>query len=1058
MMIFLPRDPHRRTRMSMTCRRVLALVGLVVGLSSLAAVALPGFSDQNVSAGNLNPTDTIKVQEIRITRGASEVVTLSSITVQNLGTAGDGDIDKITVVDGGDLLGETTAISGLASGITINLGGFNMTSTTHMLKILVTVGTAVDGGETVNLRVRVHYVSNGSSYTSAWIADLTGETIRNGGFDEIEDASPDAGYMNPGDADIVQTSVFTDVDANGKPVEWQGVAVDTPILLVENLGTAVKATDVVQVRVTVTIAGTEYEWDGDGTLAGVQDWGAWNPASPQTFTYGRFFASVGLAPLPASIADNGVLTVTVQMRVAASTPTTPVDGRTIRTKTTVKVQEQGQDSADAAVRYDQSSSSETTQIIRKQGFEAISEESQSLGSGTAATGNIIVQTVRVTDDDRNSDAVRAYRIYIRNTGTAEGTEIDRVEVKAGATTLWTLNNSAAPHNLLPSFKTGAWYDFNLPVGTPWVNVADDHEQVFKIYYTVGAPVDGHTLKPAVRIGATEPPGGQAYTSDEVVYPNALALYLPGFEFVENQTPPEGGVAYSGQRLLAQTIRVEDVDEDDDSVAINPIVVKNIGSATSTDVTKVEVWRRNTPTATPIKLGETTALSGLRTGGARIELTHDNVVTDAAGGAEAYLDVYLTMAEPEVMTATRTIQLETRVLHTENLQSFDKMAVSNQWTLETNHRPVADFTFALATTPASVQVKADFTYQQTIQFTGTATDADGDAITKWAWTFGDAATSNVQNPTHRYPNGGTFTVTLTVTDARGVSGSKSKTLTIQGPPNVVPTVTFTWTPVAPASITTEVTFTSTVTDSDQPAGTAFTYAWNFGDTATSALANPKHTFAEKKSYTVKLTVTDARSAAVTVEHTISVGNTAPVVATLTAGNVSPNTGDVVTLTATATDADSGDTIAKYTWNFGDGTAAQTTTTGTTTHTYAAPGTCTVSVTATDSRGAVSVAKTLSITVAGPDRILLIIYPNPAKTQATVRCSLPSGVTEPVLVIYSLGGGIVLRQELTAGQVYVWNLLDAAGDRVGNGLYFCVVTATAAGGGTVRSEVFRLLIVR
>jgi hypothetical protein len=63
-----------------------------------------------------------------------------------------------------------------------------------------------------------------------------------------------------------------------------------------------------------------------------------------------------------------------------------------------------------------------------------------------------------------------------------------------------------------------------------------------------------------------------------------------------------------------------------------------------------------------------------------------------------------------------------------------------------------------------------------------------------------------------------------------------------------------------------------------------------------------------------------------------------------------------------------------------------------------------------------------------------------------------------VIYSLGGDIVLRQELTAGQVYVWNLLGAAGDRVGNGLYFGVVTATAAGGGSVRSEVFRLLIVR
>ncbi len=269
-------------------------------------------------------------------------------------------------------------------------------------------------------------------------------------------------------------------------------------------------------------------------------------------------------------------------------------------------------------------------------------------------------------------------------------------------------------------------------------------------------------------------GSTYYPSDEVTYPDTLVLRLPGLEFVENMTPPTGGVAYSGQRLLAQQIHVRDLDEQINNVTINPIVVKNIGTATSTDVVKVEIWRQNTLTATEIKLGETTDLSGFRTGGARIELTHDNVLIDTASGVEAYLNVYLTMAEPEVMVAARTIQLETRVLHTENLQSFDKMASSNQWTLETNHRPVVDFTFAVATGTASVQAKADFTYEQTIQFTGTATDADSDAIASWAWTFGDGSTASVQNPTHRYPNGGTFTVTLTVTDARGVTGSKSKT--------------------------------------------------------------------------------------------------------------------------------------------------------------------------------------------------------------------------------------------------------------------------------------------
>jgi hypothetical protein len=196
--------------------------------------------------------------------------------------------------------------------------------------------------------------------------------------------------------------------------------------------------------------------------------------------------------------------------------------------------------------------------------------------------------------------------------------------------------------------------------------------------------------------------------------------LPGLEFVENATPPEGGVAYSSQRLLAQRIHVRDLDEQINNVTVNPIVVKNIGTATSTDVVKAEIWRQNTLTAAEVKLGETTDLTGFRTGGARIELTHDNVLVDTASGVETYLNIYLTMAEPEIMVAARTIQLETRVLHTENLQSFDKMASSNQWTLETNHRPVASFTFAVGTATASVQAKADFTSEQTIQFTGTAT--------------------------------------------------------------------------------------------------------------------------------------------------------------------------------------------------------------------------------------------------------------------------------------------------------------------------------------------------
>ncbi|MEW5826467.1 MAG: PKD domain-containing protein, partial [Candidatus Bipolaricaulota bacterium] len=162
----------------------------------------------------------------------------------------------------------------------------------------------------------------------------------------------------------------------------------------------------------------------------------------------------------------------------------------------------------------------------------------------------------------------------------------------------------------------------------------------------------------------------------------------------------------------------------------------------------------------------------------------------------------------------------------------------------------------------------------------------------------------------------------------------------------------------------------------------------------------------------------------------------------------------------TDADAGDTIASYKWNFGDGSTLETDApTATATHKYNAPGDYTASVVAVDSRGGESAPKTLQIAVAGPERIVLYGFPNPAATQATFESLLPDGATEPVLTVYALDGRQVFEEELApGGGGFVWNLRDTAGDLLGNGLYFCVVTARSATGGRIRSEVFRLLISR
>jgi PKD repeat protein len=57
---------------------------------------------------------------------------------------------------------------------------------------------------------------------------------------------------------------------------------------------------------------------------------------------------------------------------------------------------------------------------------------------------------------------------------------------------------------------------------------------------------------------------------------------------------------------------------------------------------------------------------------------------------------------------------------------------------------------------------------TVQFVSGGVDVAGNAITSWSWNFGDGATSTLQNPSHTYTNGGTFTPSLVATNSIGGS--------------------------------------------------------------------------------------------------------------------------------------------------------------------------------------------------------------------------------------------------------------------------------------------------
>ena len=87
----------------------------------------------------------------------------------------------------------------------------------------------------------------------------------------------------------------------------------------------------------------------------------------------------------------------------------------------------------------------------------------------------------------------------------------------------------------------------------------------------------------------------------------------------------------------------------------------------------------------------------------------------------------------------------------------------------NQPPVAVITLPAANVAISTG--------QSVSFAGTASDPNGDAVTV-LWTFGDGATSTALMPgNHTYGAAGTYTVTLTATDAKGLKDPNPPTRTI-----------------------------------------------------------------------------------------------------------------------------------------------------------------------------------------------------------------------------------------------------------------------------------------
>jgi PKD repeat protein len=226
-----------------------------------------------------------------------------------------------------------------------------------------------------------------------------------------------------------------------------------------------------------------------------------------------------------------------------------------------------------------------------------------------------------------------------------------------------------------------------------------------------------------------------------------------------------------------------------------------------------------------------------------------------------------------------------------------------------------------------------------------TDKTTNAPTSWKWTFGDTAESTAQNPSHAYQLKGIYSVSLTTRNDNG-RDTETKTNYVNvgmGPKaEFIPVIV----PYQMYKVPMAVDFV------DQSTGLPTSWAWDFGDGATSTEQNPKHLYMKEGTYTVKLTVKNSFGQDTKVRtDLITVGGGAAV--DFTADKTTVGVGRIVSFTDLSSSNPN-----TWVWDYGDG---QTGSGSKPDHIYRAVGVYDVTLTASNPTLTNSRTKNMYITV-------------------------------------------------------------------------------------------------
>ena len=219
----------------------------------------------------------------------------------------------------------------------------------------------------------------------------------------------------------------------------------------------------------------------------------------------------------------------------------------------------------------------------------------------------------------------------------------------------------------------------------------------------------------------------------------------------------------------------------------------------------------------------------------------------------------------------------------------------------------------------------------VNFTDLSTGA-----TSWEWNLGNGVTSNQRNPSTVYFNPGTYTVTLTVTNA---GGTQTLTRTNYITVGTLPTVDFSAS-ARSGCAPLQVQFS----DLSQPGfGSIVSWNWSFGNGDGSTQQNPQYTYTQPGTYFVSLTVTNNAGCSRTLSRPAYITVNPPLTPDFSFSAPQRCTPPE---TISFTNLSTGPGTLSYQWNFGDGNTSTATNPA---HNYTTAGPFSVQLTVTSSVG-------------------------------------------------------------------------------------------------------------